>query len=183
MEAGEAAEARASQARAEEAAELTRARLAAMEQQDRVELHTQGFLSREVAAVHAEAEARRQGRIVELRAELDRLTGQSGRDWRPPGASDVDRVLADHRRGLAEWDSGPVRRQRVLALEGQAARERLAAGPVAVRTAGELAPPPAAVEGRVLPPLTMPAGLLPADDHAFGDTRRPAGPPLATIDL
>lgn len=177
MEAGEAMEARREQARVQERAEVTRSRVLAAEQQDRMELWQQGFLSREVASVAAEAEARRSARIAELRMELDRLTGGRGAGgWRPPAAADVEaeQLLQAHRAGLAEWDSAPIRRQRLLSLESQAARER-AAGPgrPVLSRAGTF---PAEIT-RTAPPLACPGAPYPSEDTPLG------GPLVPVVDL
>jgi hypothetical protein len=171
MEAGEVREAREQAER--EAAKVERAALrrAHQDQADRCELAAQGFLDREVKAAHAQAQAQRQARAAELRAELDRL---EGREWRAPQAGDVarwqDTMLARHQAGAAEWSTGPCMRARQASL--QAEIRRSAPPPVSAAT-GRLAPvdrdagdtvPPPAIGGRV-PPLSAPefAHLLPGD--------------------
>ncbi len=156
MEAGEAVEERQ---RAE--AELSRReqfqdQLRVAEMRDRVELATQGFVSRDAAAYYAEVEQVRQGRIVELRDELARLTGQAGH--RPVTAMDVE--LEQHRKGEAEWNGGSCRRMRELSLVQQDAAERGEPAPVIRRTGGVPRP---------LPVQVLPGMLRRAGAPAVGD--------------
>jgi hypothetical protein len=187
MEAGEAEESRAEAERVAQRREEHAMRLVAQDMRDRIELHQQGYLTREAQAVHQQAEAMRQARLVELRQELDKL---EGRPWRAPTASDVERLAA---RAEVEAAAGRVvieaakslrRRREIAALEAEIARSRPRQPPA---TAGgglapvdrEAAPGPApAIGGRVarrsapspqrreIPPLSAPqfAHLLPDGD-------------------
>jgi hypothetical protein len=133
MEAGERREAAA----AAEAAEARRdAHELAVQQQaahDRIELATQGHLSREAQAIRAEWEQRRRGRLAELRTELDRLEGSG--EVRLPGAGDVDRELEASRAERDAWEQSPAIR-RMRAASAAAAARTPYSPPVLSRSAG-----------------------------------------------
>jgi hypothetical protein len=175
MEAGEAAERHAADERSAQRREQWADQLAAQQMRDRVEIFQTGHLQREVDAVRAQAEQQRQGRIAELRAELDRLTGAG--EWRVPDAQSVtDAQLRRNTEGDRAWRNGPCMRQRQAALRAQLAREQeitrsgppqrpAAAGPPP-RSAASGGPAPAGPPPRrELPPLARPdlAHLLPGD--------------------
>jgi hypothetical protein len=185
MEAGEAEESAREAERVAQRREEHAARLAEQDMRDRIELHRQGFLDREVQAAHQQAEAVRQARIVELRAELDRLEGRS---WRAPQADDVarwqDEMLARSAAGDREWSTGACMRARQASLQAEISRCRPRQPPVTATAGGrrvehDVSPGPApAIGARVARrataqphradiPLSAPqfAHLLPRADY------------------
>jgi hypothetical protein len=130
MSVGEAAEQAAADRRRVEARDEFAHKLRVSEMQRRVQLAQQGYTNVEQQQLVQQAELQRQGRMFELRQELARLEGQDrgGAGWRPPGASDVDRVLEAHRAGLAEWNrpGGACMRARLTTAEAEHASARLA---------------------------------------------------------
>lgn len=182
MEAGERQEAQRAELAVEQRVERAQALAAEREYLDRMELAGQGHLSREVAAVHAEAMARRQGRILELRTELDKLTGQSEQGWRPPTADDVEAQLQAHRAEAAAWNGPQMRRIRAAALTDELSRSQ---GRTPARRA---AAPDWAGDGpgwapeitRTTPPLGHPGAPYPSEDTPYG--RRPGGPVVPLVD-
>jgi hypothetical protein len=165
MEQGERLEA-AKQARAEQARRDAHEQAVQMQaMRDRVELAQQGYLTREAAAIRAEAENRRRGRAAELRAELDLL--ERG-PVRLPGAEDVEaeRVMAQARRASLEWDTDPaVQRMRAAShaaeirrLEAELPRRVVSRSSAPGRVRRDRPPGPIRVHPRVVALERVPYG-------------------------
>jgi hypothetical protein len=171
MEAAERVEEESDRLRRQERAEIGRAKAEEQYIRDRMELATQGYLSREAGQVHQEAELRRAGRLAELRAEVERLEARgAGGGWKPPEASDIDRALARNAAEADAWGSPPIMRQRVLAAESAhraaVGAEARRAGPVVLRASGAVrVPGPRRSLPGGPPPVSAPqyAHMMPGD--------------------